>query len=245
MNTDNDNAMNKGEGNDGDVDIVGDLLNGYIAEHRSQGAADPGKYLEKVEGRDREELVALIDAYLIRSPGRAWNPDAVPGSFAERIVEKFERLLDGESGTWPTLLPSLRNSAQIPRRTVVERLANALGVSGKEDKVGLYYNEMEHGTLPAAGVSDRVLEALAGVVGSTLETLRAAGNEIGGGSKGGVAPVFTRKVSADSASTGMASPAQPETQITGIGPESDKLRVPSKGSENEPDEVDRLFTGGS
>ena len=57
----------------------------------------------------------------------------------------------------------------------MDRLAQDLGVAGRRDKVGAYYERMEQGTLPGAGVSDRVLTALARILGISAERLRAAG----------------------------------------------------------------------
>ena len=64
---------------------VDQLLKQYIAEHRAGGEADPRGYLEQLEGRDRAELEALIDAYLVDSPGQRWDEDAYSGSPAERV----------------------------------------------------------------------------------------------------------------------------------------------------------------
>src|SRR5437667_88545 len=46
------------------------LLREYIEEHRAGGEADPLAYVERLEGTDRAELEALIDAYLARAPAR-------------------------------------------------------------------------------------------------------------------------------------------------------------------------------
>src|SRR4051812_25425418 len=56
------------------------LLREYIEEHRAGGEADPLAYVERLEGTDRAELEALIDAYLARAPGRDWDPEAYRGS---------------------------------------------------------------------------------------------------------------------------------------------------------------------
>ena len=51
-------------------DDVQKLLSEYIAEHRAGGEADPIAYLDRADDADRPELTELIDAYLVRSPGR-------------------------------------------------------------------------------------------------------------------------------------------------------------------------------
>ena len=105
------------------------LLSEYIAEHRAGGAADPIEYLDQLQGTDRDELALLIDAYLARSPGRSWDREAFSGSTSERLTESLARSLEGASGLWPTILPRLRDRAQITRGALVHRLAEALGVA--------------------------------------------------------------------------------------------------------------------
>src|SRR5262245_4414125 len=105
---------------------VDQLLRQYIAEHRSGGEADPSAYLEQVGGTARAELAALIDAYLMRSAGQPWDEEGYAGSPAERVVESLHESLAGASGSWPVLLPELRNRARIKREELVNRLASAL-----------------------------------------------------------------------------------------------------------------------
>src|SRR3954452_8472615 len=113
------------------------LLEQYIQEHRGGGDADPLTYLDGLEGTDRQELAALIDAYLARAPGREWDPQAYAGSPAEQLVNSLSESLEGVSGAWPVLLPELRNRMKLARDALVERLAEALGVGGREQKVAL------------------------------------------------------------------------------------------------------------
>jgi hypothetical protein len=205
------------------------LLREYIEEHRAGGEADPLAYVERLEGTDRAELEALIDAYLARAPGRDWDPEAYRGSPAEQVVAALTESLGGVSGSWPVLLPELRNRARIRRDELVGRLADALGVGGREEKVAYYYNQMEHGLLEPAGVSDRVLDALAAIVDTTRDALRRAGQRVAPPAAAEGA-VFARTAHPDAdhlaayAPRGQASPAR------GAGPERD--------------EVDELFLGG-
>jgi hypothetical protein len=57
----------------------------------------------------------------------------------------------------------------------VSQLAARLGAQGQQEKVGLYYHQMEQGLIPERGVSDTVLEALGRIVGYTADALRKAG----------------------------------------------------------------------
>jgi hypothetical protein len=151
------------------------LFGAYVEEHRERGRVDAGIYLEKLDGTERRELAALIDGYLARRPRRSFDPEAFGDSRAHGVVSGLASSLHGNAGVWPIVLPKLRDQAELPDRELVPRLANELGVADKEQKVARYYREMEEGLLPAEGVSDRVLEALARIVGTSPELLRRAG----------------------------------------------------------------------
>src|SRR3954469_2190869 len=201
------------------TDVQG-LLEEFIAEDRS-GVADPAAYLARAEGAGRAELEALIDAYLARAPRRAFDRAAFEASAAGGVVAS----LAGASGTWPALLPRLRDRARLRRAELVARLAADLGVGGREAKVASYYHAMEQGTLPSAGVSDRVLEALGRIVGESAAALRAAG----------------------AAMTGPPPPPAPARALAPrrSPPEDYAAAAAPAASEPPPkDEVDELFTGG-
>jgi hypothetical protein len=208
---------------------VEQLLHDFIAEDRETGQADPLAYLERVSGTDRAELEALIDGYLARAPRRAFDREAFAGSPARAVAEEVGRALGGASGRWPALLPRPRHRAQLRRAEVVQRLAAELGATeAQAGKVARYYHEMEQGTLPSAGVTDRVLEALGRVVGVTAAQLREAGRGAGG---------VTLPPAAAAAS--FARVRSPDPQY-----EDDAAMAP--GAPAAPrDEIDELFTGAS
>ena len=205
------------------------LLSEYIAEHRAGGEADPLAYLDRVEGTDRAELTELIDAYLVRSPGREWDPKAFKGSAAERVADGVARSLEGTSGWWPMVLPRLRDRARLTRRQLVERLSAVLGVAGGEEKVADYYHAMEQGTLASGGVSPRVLDALAEIYGGSAETLRELGAPLGEGRGPAGAPALARTARPDP-TYALEDREQPRAQPVAPAPERD--------------EIDELFTGG-
>jgi hypothetical protein len=202
------------------------LFADYIAEHRAGGEADPTEYLSRVSLPERTELAALIDAYLAHAPRQQLDQTAFRGSSAERTVDELERAIAGQAGLWPALLPRLRDRAGLKRSTLVDRLAVALGVKDRQEKVAGYYHEMEQGLLPAEGVSDRVLEALGQIVGETAQVLRDAGRALtppSGGPPAAPATAFARRAHAEAA----APPA-------GVVP----------ADQSEWDQVDQLFRGG-
>jgi len=157
------------------------LLAEYVAEHRAGGRADPIEFVQRAAPAERRELAALIDGYLSSAPRTPLTQQPSQEPRAEATIEALSRSIGGTAGLWPALLPQLRNRAGLKRRELVERLAAALGVSSKESKVARYYHEMELGLLPASGVSSRVLEALAKLVGTSPAELRDAGVALGEG----------------------------------------------------------------
>ena len=163
------------------------LLREFNDEHE-RGTADPQRYLAQVSGRDRLALETMIDAYLEAAPRRTWDEQAFAASRAASVAEQIEDSVFGVSGAWPTLLPRLRMRAQIARDDLTRGLAEALGVGDRADKVHSYYHQMERGSLPPEGVSQRVLDALGKLLGVSGERLREAGSAGPGGS---AAPAMT------------------------------------------------------
>lgn len=202
------------------------LFGEYKAAHQASGDADPRPFLARVVDGEREQLVALIDAYLTRAPRREFDAAAFRDSPAAAVAESVQRSLAGSSGLWPTLLPRLRNQARVRRADLVAELAARLGAQGQQDKVASYYHQMEQGLLPESGVSDTVLEALGRIIGYSKEALRKAGQmPAAGGASAAPGAVFAR--TKPSEPSGAASvPAEPAA------------------SASEWDEVDRLFRGG-
>ena len=207
------------------------VLKQYIAAHRAGEEADPRHWLARVEGRDRALLAAMIDTYLERAPAPEWDPEAFRQSGLAPLAERIESSLHGQAGTWPAVLPSLSHKARLKRSDLVARLAAALGVPDRQDKVGSYYHEMERGLLPAEGVQDRVLEALGSILGQSAEALRAAGRATAPGPRGDVA---------GTAAFARAARSDPEYKVDAV---SAPPAEPA-ATEDEWDEVDRLFRGG-
>jgi hypothetical protein len=209
---------------------VDQLFQDFIEQDLAGSEPDVGSFLARVSGKERGELGQLIDAYLLEAPSRPWDPERFRDSATERMVERLDQSLRGHSGLWPSLLPRLRDRARLTRRQLTERLAAALGQAGREEKVASYYHQMEHGLLPAHGVSARVLEALSEIVGAPVDVLRRAGEAMLG-EREELGP-----------ETAMARLAMPEEAYA-----EDRLPAGGPGPaprEAEWDEVDELFRGG-
>jgi hypothetical protein len=205
------------------------LLRDYIERFESGGSVDPSDLLDQLDAEERAKLSTLIEGYLEHAARpQQWNAEAFEGSVAERAVQRVEEAWSAEAGELPGELVRLRNERKIKRGDLVARLADALGVSGAREKVAFYYHRLERGLLPTQGVSAKVWDALAGVLGTSSDSLReAAAATAPADQAGGAAYARVARADADAAA-GQASP--------GLTPPG---RAP-----DEPDEVDRLFTGG-
>jgi hypothetical protein len=185
------------------------LLDELAADYEAGREVDPAALLDRVDPDQRQELAARIDSYLMTAPPRKWDPEAYEGSLAQQAVDRVYESIVAESGTWPELLPALRDQARIKRADLVSRLAKALGftAAAQVEKVGDYYNRMEHGQLRPAGVSGRVIDALAAILGTEPGRIRAAG---GGAELGGRDVAFARTAfpNAEFAEADMGAPVE-------------------------------------
>lgn len=210
------------------------LVEEFAADYEAGRPVDAAELLDRVDPGQRQELAEQLDRYLMTAPSRKWDPEAFEGSLAQRAVDRVYESIEGVSGTWPEILPRLRNQARIRRAALVERLARALGFTAEPQvaKVGDYYNRMEHGLLPATGVSARVIEALAAILGADPEQLRAAGARRGEGP--------------DPAEAAFARTAFPNAELIDEDAYADEAlaEAAARDAKAGRDEVDELFLGG-
>lgn len=198
---------------------VDDLFDRYKTAFAAGEGTDVEPYLSQVSGGDRRELEALIDGFLARGARPAFTPEAFAAAAASPLAQ---RVLASMDEAWPVLLPRARHEAGILRSDLVTRLAEALGVGGRRDKVERYYHQMERGLLDPTRVSDRVLAALGEIVGLSKERLRAAARPVQPPPAG---PAFAR----------VATRPAPPPASPPVGPEAPV---------DEWDQVDELFGGG-
>jgi hypothetical protein len=154
------------------------LFGEYIEQHLAGARPNPRDFTDQLAGEQREELVDLIDLYLLDAPSEPWDATAFRDSPEARALEGFERALRGQAGLLPGILPRLRDRAKLRRDQVVAALAEKVGASGKEDKVAAYYHQLEFGDLPATGVKKQVFEALGSILGVSGAALRRAGESL-------------------------------------------------------------------
>lgn len=185
-----------------------------FVEARARGEQPNVPDLLAAAGPAAGELGRLIDAYLRTAPVQP--PD-------EETLVLMQARLAGEP---PILM--LRTRRRLTRAAVVETLVGALGLDvATTGKVGRYYHELETGLLPTAGVDRSVWDVLREVLGANVRALAAVVplREAASG-------VFLRErnVVYDD-DRPLPAPAM-------------KRESAGEGTASEPDEVDRLFTGG-
>src|SRR5450432_1043788 len=111
------------------------LLSEFISADRAGSTPDPLECLARADEPQRAQLEQLIDDYLAQAPRRPFDAAAFATSPARAIADDLSRVVLGQSGSWPTVLPALRNRARLKRAELVARLTSALEADGQEAKV--------------------------------------------------------------------------------------------------------------
>ena len=208
------------------MDPVDNAYNDYVDAFKA-GEFDPRPFLARLDESERPRLGLLIDSFLEEAPAREYSEESFEASGARDLAASVLDSISGASGQWPVLLPKLRDEQGLMRSQVVERLATELDADESEaEKVGDYLHDMEWGTLPAWGVSTRVLEALAGIYRTTAQTLADAGRALGPPT-GRTGPVYLRVPS--------------DQEYVAL---DDQEIAHESRSADPPDRIDRLFTAG-
>lgn len=152
------------------------LLNEFVDAWNAGERPRVEDYVDRAPEDERDELALLLGTFLENAPQPRYSAETLAQIEGEATVAQLSSLIDSESGLWPTLLPRLRRRAELTRDQVVEQLAELLGMSGREARIKPYYHQMESGTLNPAGVSRRVLDALARIFGVEEREIEEAGD---------------------------------------------------------------------
>jgi hypothetical protein len=188
-------------------------------------------FVERAPAAERDELAGLIGAFLEVAPAPAHTPEQLAEIRRDPTVQAVTGLLDSPGGLWPALLPRLRKQAKLSRDEVVARVIGILGLEGREAKVKRYYHEMETGTIEPAGVSRKVLDALARVLGADVDKIEEAGE------RGVLGPAPATEMH--------LRLMAPNVEVDAIHAERlEHVAERSPAADEEWDEVDRLFRGG-
>jgi hypothetical protein len=204
--------------------ILSDFMDAWNAGRRP----DVGEYLARVPpGAERQELAEQITTWLTWAPTPDYDDATYDAIAAEPVVREVVAAVEQPAGLWPALLARLRSRSRMSTAEVASAISEPLGIAGQEAKAAGYLDDMESGRLDPAGVSRRVLEALARVLGVRDTDLAAAG-DLGWTPR--PAGVFLR------AEPGVAEETTPHLEIL-----AEAMAAPSQ---EQWDQVDELFRGG-
>lgn len=219
-------------GTDETPDRVSQAFAEYVAAFRS-GQGDPSPYLNRFEGRERQELDVLIEAFIATGP--LSSPDPSDPSF-DAMVGRVMGQLDGQAGRLSVLLAQLRASAKMTQAAVVGALSEALRANPAETKkIDAYYHRLEWGSLPAEGITSKLYGMLGKILEADPQDLRKAAREMGPRSGPSAGPVFARTV--ESVERNEDASVAPGQELPGkASGEAEPQAVP--------DRIDELFTGG-
>ena len=202
------------------------LLSQFIDAWNRGERPDADDYVSRARDDEKPALADQLNLFLQYAPTPEYGEAARAEIRAEPAAQRIASALEGEAGLWPVLLPTLRERARLRRDQIVAQLTEMLDLEGGEKKVRRYLHEMEVGSLDPRGVSQRVLDALGAILGVSGDDLARAGDfETLGGGPPPAAAYYRARLEVDALSE-MATPAA------------------SRGIEAEPDQIDRLFTGG-
>jgi transcriptional regulator with XRE-family HTH domain len=203
------------------------ILSEFVDAWNAGRRPDLDEHLARAAEADREQLSADIMAFLAFAPTPDYDDAALDAIRAEPVVAAAAVAAGAPGGLWPALLPRLRERAALSTAQLASGLVALLGLpSDREPKARGYLEQLEAGTLEPRGLSVRVLDGLARLLGVPRDELEGAGRF--GGAR--VAPALFR-----------AEGPAAEALRDDLDVLADALAAPSSAGW---DEVDELFRGG-
>jgi hypothetical protein len=206
------------------------ILSEFIDAWNAGARPEVDAFLQRAQEADRADLAERISSFLAWAPTPDYSDASLEEIAADPMVREALAAARGPSGLWPALLPRLRERAALTTTQLAAAVVQALGLpAARERKTAEYLDRMERGDLEPAGVSRRLLTALAGVLGVGVGELEGAG-DLGAWRAPSATAVFRAEDRA-------AEAIRDDLEIL-----ADALAAPS--DDVSWDEVDRLFRGG-
>jgi hypothetical protein len=203
--------------------ILSDFIDAWNAGRRP-GLDD---HLARAAEADREQLSADIMAFLAFAPTPDYDDAALAAIRAEPVVASAAPAAGAPGGLWPALLPRLRERAALSTAQLAAGLVPLLGLpADREPKTRGYLEQLEAGALEPRGLSGRLLDGMARLLGVPRDALEGAGSF-------GAPPVAAALFRADERA---AEALRDDLDVI-----ADALAAPSGAAW---DEVDELFCGG-
>ena len=151
--------------------ILSDFIDAWNAGRRP----DFDEHLARAAEADREQLAADITAFVAFAPTPDSDDAALAAIRAEPAVAAGAAAATARGGLWPALLPRLRERAALSTAQLAAGLVGALGLpSDREPKTRGYLEQLEAGELEPRGLSGRLLDAMARLLGVPRGELEGA-----------------------------------------------------------------------
>ena len=152
--------------------VLSDFIDAWNAGRRP----DVDEHLARVEPDRRDELASDIAAFVAFAPTPDYDDAAIAAIRAEPAVASAAAAAQSRGGLWPALLPRLRERAALSTAQLAAALVGALGLpADRAPKARGYLERLEAGDLEPRGLSGRLLDALARLLGVPRDDLEAAG----------------------------------------------------------------------
>ena len=152
--------------------ILGEFVDAWNAGRRP----DVDEYLARAGDADREQLAADLVAFLAFAPTPEYDDAALAAIRSEPVVAGVAGAARERGGLWPALLPRLRARASLSTGQLAAALVRTLGLpADREAKTRGYLERLEAGGLDPRGLSGRLLDGLAPLLGVPRAELEGAG----------------------------------------------------------------------
>jgi hypothetical protein len=203
------------------------ILSEFIDAWNAGRRPDLDEHLARAAEAEREQLAADIVAFLAFAPTPDYDDAALEAIRAEPVVASAAVAAGAPGGLWPALLPRLRERAALSTGQLAAGLVALLGLpSDREPKTRGYLEQLEAGALEPRGLSGRLLDGMARLLGVPRGELEGAGSF-------GAPPVAAALFRAEGPA---ADAVRDDLDVI-----ADALAAPSGTAW---DEVDELFRGG-
>jgi hypothetical protein len=152
--------------------ILSDFIDAWNAGHRP----DVDEHLARAAEPDRKQLLADITSFVAFAPTPDYDDAALAAIRAEPVVASAHAATTARAGLWPALLPRLRERAAVSTSQLAEQIVAALGLpSDRKPKTRGYLEQLEAGELEPQGLSGRLLDTMARLLGVPRGELEGAG----------------------------------------------------------------------
>jgi hypothetical protein len=147
-------------------------LGAFIDDWNAGRGPQLDEYLAAVADGDRAQLAAAVATFMQYAATPAYDDAARSQLDADpALAVARERLL---GPVLPELVREHRAARQLSVSDVARRIANAVGLSGREERIESYLQRLERAELDGRRLSRRLLDALASVLGADRDALERA-----------------------------------------------------------------------